>query len=131
MGLITGIHHAALRCCSEEEMKRTAKFYCDTLGMQLVRQWGRGRYAACMIDTGNGLLELFSDAEPGRCPGQVDHIALATVDVDACVERCHEKGLMVTQEPVDLVVPSEQSYPIRIAFVIGIAGEIIEFFSEQ
>ena len=86
MGLITGIHHAALRCCSEEEMKRTAKFYCDTLGMQLV---------------------------------------------DACVERCHEKGLMVTQEPVDLVVPSEQSYPIRIAFVIGIAGEIIEFFSEQ
>lgn len=131
MGLIKGLHHAALRCSGEEEMNRTASFYCDILGMRLVRNWGSGRYSACMIDTGNGLLELFADAEPGRRPGQVDHIALATADVDACVAVCREQGLMVLQEPGDLVLPSDKPFPIRIAFVIGVAREIIEFFCER
>lgn len=131
MDLIKGIHHAALRCSGEEEMNRTASFYCDMLGMHVVRAWGTGRNAACMIDTGNGLLELFANAEPGRRPGQVDHIALATDDVDACVAVCREQGLVVVQEPGDVIIPSEKLFPIRIAFVIGIAGEIIEFFCER
>lgn len=130
MSLIKGLHHAALRCCGEEEMKRTASFYCDILGMRLVRKWGSGRYSVCMIDTGAGLLELFADAESGRRPGQVDHIALTTDDVDACVAVCREQGFMVIKNPGDLVVPAEKSFPIRIAFVIGVAGEIIEFFCE-
>lgn len=43
MGLIKGIHHATLRCSGEEEMNRTASFYCDILSMQVVRDWGIGR----------------------------------------------------------------------------------------
>jgi hypothetical protein len=70
--------------------------------MRPVRNWGSRRYSACMIDTGNGLLELFADAELGRRPGQVDHIALDTDDVDACVAVCREQGLVVAQEPGDL-----------------------------
>lgn len=104
MSLIKGIHHAALRCSGEEEMNRTASFYCDILGMQMVREWGIGCYSACMIDTGNGLLELFANAEPGRRPGQVDHIALATDDVDNCVAVCREQGLVVVQEPGDVTM---------------------------
>lgn len=131
MRLIKGLHHAALRCMGEAEMNRTVSFYCDILGMRLVRNWGSGRYSVCMIDTGAGLLELFADAETGRRPGQVDHIALATNDVDVCVRICREQGLLVLQEPGSLVLPCEEPFSIRIAFVIGMAGEIIEFFCEQ
>lgn len=130
MSLIKGIHHTALRCVGEGEMNRTASFYCDILGMRRVRSWGNGRYAVCMIDTGSGLLELFADAEPGRRPGQVDHIALATDDVDACVAACREQGLAVLQESGPVFIPSEKPYPVCFAFVIGVAGEIIEFFNE-
>ena len=131
MNLINGLHHAALRCAGEEEMKRTVLFYCNVLGMSQVRSWGQGRYSGCMIDTGNGLLELFADAEPGRRPGQVDHIALATDDVDACVRACRSEGLLILQEPRSLILPCESPFSIRIAFVIGMAGEIIEFFCDN
>ena len=131
MSLVKGMHHAALRCVGEEELNSVVKFYCNVLGMKFVRSWGSGIYKVVMVDTGSGIIEIFADALPGRRPGQVDHIALATDDVDACVAACRENGLPVLQEPGDLLIPSGQPYPIRIAFVLGKAGEIIEFFHER
>ena len=37
----------------------------------------------------------------------------------------------VIMAPQDIVVPCETPYPLRIAFVEGKAGEIIEFFDEK
>ncbi|MCR5758715.1 MAG: VOC family protein [Selenomonas sp.] len=131
MSLLKGLHHAALRCCGKEEMERVITFYCDVLGMKRLRSWGEGTSAGSMLDTGNGVIELFADAEPGRKPGQVDHIALATDKVDECMAACVKEGLQVLMAPTDIVVPSEIPYPLRIAFVKGKAGEIIEFFDEK
>lgn len=131
MSLINGLHHAALRCCGKAEMDSVIEFYCDVLGMKHLRSWGEGDQAGSMLDTGNGVIELFANAEPGRRPGQVDHIALATDKVDECVDACIKEGLTVTMLPTDIVVPSEIPYALRIAFVRGKAGEIIEFFHEK
>jgi glyoxylase I family protein len=131
MSLIKGLHHAALRCCGKAEMDRVIEFYCRVLGMKRLRTWGEGNQAGSMLDTGNGVIELFADAEPGRRPGQVDHIALATDKVDECVAACVKEGMAVTMVPTDIVVPSEIPYALRIAFVQGKAGEIIEFFHER
>ncbi len=131
MGLIKGLHHAAIRCCGKEEMDRVIGFYCRVLGMVLVRRWGEGTKAGGMLDTGSGIIELFADAEPGRRPGQVDHIALATDRVDECIEACAKEGLPVIMEPTDILVPCDPPYPLRIAFAKGEAGEIIEFFHEK
>lgn len=131
MSLIKGLHHAALRCCGKAEMDRVIEFYCNVLGMKCLRSWGEGIEAGAMLDTGNGVIELFANAEPGRRPGQVDHIALYTDKVDECVAACAEEGLPVTMMPIDIVVPCEIPYPLRIAFVQGKAGEIIEFYHER
>ncbi|WP_297964571.1 VOC family protein [uncultured Anaerovibrio sp.] len=131
MSLITGLHHAALRCCGKAEMDSVIAFYCEVLGMKHLRTWGEGDQAGSMLDTGHGIIELFADAEPGRRPGQVDHIALATDKVDECVAACAKEDLPVTMMPTDIVVPSENPYALRIAFVQGKAGEIIEFFHER
>ena len=41
--MITGMHHAALRCCGLEEMERAIAFYRDVLGLSVLRRWGEGR----------------------------------------------------------------------------------------
>lgn len=131
MALIKGLHHTALRCVGEEEMNRAISFYCDILGLKLVRRWGSGKDAGCMIRTGDRLIEMFADAQPGRTDGIVDHIALETDDVDGCIEAVRSHGYQVTDEPHDLVIPSEPPFPVRIAFCRGAAGESIEFFHER
>ena len=112
-------------------MDAVIAFYCDVLGMNILRSWGDGVEAGAMLDTGNGVIELFANAEPGRRPGQVDHIALATDKVDECMAACAKEGLKVIMAPQDIVVPCETPYPLRIAFVEDKAGEIIEFFDEK
>ena len=131
MSLLKGLHHAALRCCGKAEMDDVITFYCDVLGMKRLRSCGEGVEAGAMLDTGSGVIELFANAEPGRKPGQVDHIALATDQVDECMAACAKEGLKIIMPPKDIVVPCETPYPLRIAFVEGKAGEIIECCDEK
>ena len=131
MELIKGTHHTALRCAGEEEFSAAVGFYRDVLGLKVMRTWGEGVKSGAMISTGDGVIELFADAEPGRTIGIVDHIALATDDVDACIDAVRAAGCEVTVEPHDVVIQSDPPLPIYIAFCIGKAGETIEFFCEK
>lgn len=129
--LITGMHHTALRCCGTEEMERAIAFYCDVLGLSILRRWGEGSGSGCMIDTGDRPIEMFADAEPGRKAGIVDHIALSTDDVDAVVQKVREAGFPVTVEPKDIDIACQPPLRARIAFIEGAAGESIEIFDEK
>lgn len=125
---ITGIHHLALKCCGVEEFNKTVRFYRDILGLPVARTWGEGERAGIMLDTGNGILEIFADAESRLPQGAIRHFALAADDTDACIEAVREAGYKVTMEPNDIVIGSVPPYPARIAFCIGPVGEEIEFF---
>jgi glyoxylase I family protein len=115
-----------------DEYDRTVKFYTETLGMDTVRCWGEGIASGIMIDTGDGsLMEIFADADERLPQGAVRHFALRTDDVDAAVSVVREAGYEVTMEPNDIVIESAVPFPARIAFVIGPAGEEIEFFCEK
>lgn len=130
--MIQGLHHAALRCHGVEEQERALNFYCNVLGMKPVRSWGEGRARICMIDTGNGgLLEIFADAEAGRQPGQVDHFALATDDVDGEVAKAVQYGLPVLIPPTSYDIPAETVFPVRFAYIVGPVNEIVEFIQEK
>lgn len=131
MGKIKGLHHVALRCHGEEELKKAISFYTDVLGMSVLRTWGEGKDSGAMIDCSGDIIEMFADAEPGRTIGPVDHLALATDDVDGVIEDVRKAGYPVTQEPNDIVIPSNPPFPARIAFCQGAAGESIEIFHEK
>ncbi len=126
--LITGTHHVAIRCCGEEQYREAVEFYTDVLGLEIVRTWGEGAAAGIMLNTGDSIIEMFADAEPGRGTGIVEHVALASDDVDACIEAARAAGCKIKEEPHDIVIPSEPGFPARIAFCYGKAGEMIEFF---
>ena len=131
MQFVKGLAHTALRCNGQEEMDKAIKVYTDLFGMKVLRYWGEGKTAGAMVDAGNGIIEFFADAQPGRTYGIVDHIALATDDVDAALAAAREYGLKVTAEATDIDIPSDPVLPIRCAFVEGGAGESIELFCEK
>ncbi len=128
---IKGIHHIALKAKGVTEFERICDFYCNILGMELIRSWGEGDNKAVMISTGGGLLEIFANAVDVPDEGALRHMAFAVADVDACVAAVREAGYEITTEPRDIVIPSEPPYPARIAFCRGPLGESIEFFEEK
>ncbi len=131
MATVKGIHHIALKACGKSEFDRTCRFYTDLLACPVVRTWGEGDNSAAMLQCGDSLLEIFANGTEEGAEGALRHMALATEDVDACIQAVRNAGYSVTMEPTDIVIPSAPPYPARIAFCIGPVGETVEFFCEK
>lgn len=129
--LIQGIHHVALKCENEASFEKTLDFYENILGLTLKRRWGAGEKAGAMLDAGNCLIEIFASGRTQAQTGTVNHFAFAVEQVDACVEAIRAAGYAITREPVDVVIPAQPPFPIRIAFCVGPVGEEIELFFEK
>ena len=124
--MITGIHHVSMKCGTQEEFLRAKDFYLNVLGLTLRREWPDG----VMIDTGGGLIEIFSSGAGIRAKGAVRHVALACDDVDAAAEQVRAAGYEVFIPPKDVTIPSDPPLRARMAFCVGPLGEEIEFFRE-
>ena len=124
--MIKGIHHISMKCLPEE-LHKVKDFYISVLGMSIIREWSEG----IMFDTGNGLIEIFTNADGMHCLGVIRHFALLTDNVDDAVNKVKAAGYEVFVEPNDKVIPSNPEYPIRMAFCFGPLGEQIEFFCER
>lgn len=122
--LVSGIHHVALKCSSAAEFEAEKHFYGDVLGLKKVREWKVG----VMFDTGDGIIEIFNNADDRLPTGTIRHFAFAADDVDTCAAAVRAAGYEVFIGPVDREIPSEPALPIRIAFCYGPLGEEIEFF---
>jgi len=116
-----------MKCGTAKELAKVREFYIELLGLKIVREWADGM----MIDTGNGLLEIFTNAEGTRSLGAIRHMALLTDDVDEIAAKVKAFGYEVFIEPNDKVIESNPPYPIRMAFCYGPLGEQVEFFCER
>lgn len=47
---------------NREGLAKVREFYIELLGLKVIREWAEGM----MIDTGNGLLEIFTNAGGNR-----------------------------------------------------------------
>ena len=126
-GMIRGIHHISMKCGTQEEFEKVKDFYVRILGMSIDREWPDG----VLIDSGAGMIEVFSNGagDPGR--GILRHVAFRTDNVDELVDRVKAAGYKVFVEPTDSVIRSDPEYPIRIAFCYGPLGEEVELFCER
>ena len=125
---VLGVHHIAIKGKGVDAFNQLLDFYHGILGMPIVRTWGQGQDLGAMVDTGAGLLELFSNATDVLGEGALRHLAFEVEDVDVCVEAVRAAGYKITMEPTDIVIASEPPYPARIAFCVGPTGEDVEFF---
>ena len=86
--MIKGIHHISMKCNTEEELSKVKDFYLSVLGLKIIREWPGG----IMIDTWNGLIEIFTNAEGERILGAIRHFALLTDNVDELTEKVRNAG---------------------------------------
>ena len=125
--MIKGIHHISMKCGTAEDLARVKAFYVDALGMAVCRAWPEG----IMIETGSGLIEVFTNGPGERAKGAICHVALLVDDVDEAVASVREAGYEVFVEPNDKAFDSDPPYVFRMAFCRGPLGEEIEFFQER
>ncbi len=129
MSLIKGTHHISLKPVGREQLAETLHFYCDLLGLEVIRRWEDG--SGAFVWTGNSILEINDNGEETKPQGSIHHFALLTDDVDECVRIVREAGYEITIEPKNLVLEhAEGPMPIRMAFCKGPVGEDVEFFAE-
>lgn len=128
---IKGIHHVAIKANGVEQFEKTINFYKEILGLPLIRRWEKGGAFCAMLDTGSGILELFSNADCEPQLGPLRHIAFEVESVDDCIEAVRAAGYQITVEPKDVDIPSDPVFPIRVGFCIGAAGEEVEFFATR
>jgi len=128
-----GFHHVALRA---SDFEATLRFYQDGLGFVRAYGWGEGDGRAAMLDTGDGnYLEVFAGGKyaPGTEPpeGALLHFALRTSDVDGAYARALAAGARSQVEPQDVTIAGDPPMLVRLAFVRGLDGEVIEFFQND
>lgn len=129
---ITGIHHVAIKV-TPQVFPKVIKFYEDLLGLLPIRRWGTGENLAVMLSTGdNSVLEIMSGPLAGTAPsdGALRHIALACDDCEGYGRLMEENGYEIIVPAKSVTIPCATPYPVKICFVKGEAGEIIEFFEE-
>ncbi len=84
-----------------------------------------------MFETGDGLVEVFTNAEEELPQGSIRHFAFKTNDVDQCVKIVRESGYQITLESKDVVIASNPPFPIRVAFGIDRLAKRLSFFQER
>ena len=123
--MIRGIHHVSMKCTAAD-LPAVRAFYTGLLGLRLLREWPEG----LMLDTGAGLLEIFTTGGGVREKGAIRHVAFAVDDVDAAAAAVRGAGYEVFLGTKDIVMASEPPFRARMAFCRGPLGEEIEFFRE-
>ena len=120
--MIKGIHHVSLKCSKGRQYKEVLHFYSEVLGMSY-RTWGdEADPDGVLFDTGNGLIEIFTNKDDEAEYGIIRHVALETDNVDSTISKVRSAGYEVFISPKDISVP----FDARVAFCFGPLGEQVE-----
>ena len=136
-------HHVALRAT---DFDRTVKFYTEGLGFRVHHAFAvPGRIdRAAFLDAGDGrYVEIFGPDSsvqsegrrraPGeeRTEGALLHFCLRVADTDAAYARALAAGAESRVAPRTSTLNRDPLVEVRIAFVTGPEGEVIEFLQSE
>jgi catechol 2,3-dioxygenase-like lactoylglutathione lyase family enzyme len=136
-------HHVALRTT---DFDRTVKFYTEGLGFKVHYEFAvPGRIdRAAFLDAGDGrYVEIFGPEsavqsegrrrKPGedRTEGALLHFCLRVADTEAAYARALAAGAESRVAPRTSTLRQDPLVEVRIAFVTGPEGEVIEFLQSE
>ncbi|MEI6602451.1 MAG: VOC family protein [Clostridia bacterium] len=133
-----GFHHIAVKATNYD---KSYEFYTNGLGLVPVASWGEGESRGVMMNLGDGgCIELFAggvavekvgtEVTEGyeNLAGNWMHFAIKTDDAQGAFDAAIQAGAVCQKEPFEVTIPSTPPMPVKIAFVTGPDGEVIEFF---
>ena len=126
-----GFHHVAIRAY---DFEKTLDFYKTALGYERIFGWGAPPKRAAMLGMGDGnYTEVFEGRPEGEIipEGAVLHYAVRVADTDAAYARAIAAGAKSVSEPATVNIQGDRVVPVRIAFIKGLDGEVIEFFQND
>ena len=144
-GTDQGFHHVAIRAVDFDE---TVRFYTEGLGFSVRFRFSvPGRIdRAAFIDVGDGrYIEVFGQGstvqaegrrrrpDEERTEGALLHFCLRVVDVEASYARALAAGATSRIPPRTAMLGGDDGTTgeVRIAFVVGPNGEVIEFLKSE
>ncbi len=125
--MIKGIHHVSMKTRNDAEYERVKKFYSKILGLKIIKECE----SCLLLDTGNGIVEIFRNGTEETVRGVIRHFAFAVDDVKACVDAVSGAGYEVFVPMKEVDVGGDRNLHATIAFCKGPLGEEIEFFSSE
>jgi glyoxylase I family protein len=144
LGTAPGFHHVAIRAVDFDE---TIRFYTEGLGFRVHYRFSVPERIdrAAFLDAGDGrFIEVFGDGSTvqsegrrrfpneDRTEGAVLHFCLRVADVEASYAKALAAGAQSRVAPRTGQLGTDPLVEVRIAFVTGPNGEVIEFLcSEQ
>ena len=136
-------HHVALRAT---DFDRTVKFYTEGLGFKVHYEFAiPGRIdRAAFLDAGDGrYIEIFGpessvqsegrrrNAGEERTEGALLHFCLRVADTEAAYAKALVAGAEPRVAPRTGTLNQDPLVEVRIAFVTGPEGEVIEFLQSE
>ena len=143
LGTAPGFHHVAIRAVDFDE---TIRFYTEGLGFRVHYPFSvPGRIdRAAFLDAGDGrFVEVFGSGSTvqaegrwrlpneERTEGALLHFCLRVADTDASYARALAAGAASRVEPGTRRLSEDPLVDVRIAFVTGPNGEVIEFMQSE
>jgi glyoxylase I family protein len=143
LGTPPGFHHVAIRAVDFDE---TIRFYTEGLGFRVHFPFAvPGRIdRAAFLDAGDGrFVEVFGagsmvqaegrrrQPDEERTEGALLHFCLRVADTDASYARALAAGAVSRVEPGTRRLSEDPLVDVRIAFVVGPNGEVIEFMQSE
>ncbi|MFJ8312057.1 MULTISPECIES: VOC family protein [unclassified Streptomyces] len=140
--------HVAITC---PDVDAALRFYSEGLGFDRTYEWTKSSKASCpcqAVYSGRGVyielngdtyIELFPGGTAGAdsSSGPLQHIALTVPDVDAAYASCLAAGGQAfplddwAGDPTTVVLNGEPEVQVRVAFVKGTGGELIELYEQH
>jgi glyoxylase I family protein len=143
LGTAPGLHHVAIRAVDFDE---TIRFYTEGLGFRVHFSFSvPGRIdRAAFLDAGDGrFVEVFGPGstvqaegrrrEPheARTEGALLHFCLRVADTETAYAKALAAGATSRVEPITRRLSEDPLAEVRIAFVTGPNGEVIELMQSE
>jgi predicted enzyme related to lactoylglutathione lyase len=81
------------------DFERSFRFYAESLGLHIYREWGRGSTRGVVFFLGGGFLELSASSRAGA--SESVGLWLQVRDVDAVGHELKEAGVEIIEVPTD------------------------------
>jgi len=120
-------HHVALKV---KAFDKVVGFYKEVLGLKEKIAWDMDGNPAVMLEMADGgIVEVFGGhTDEAEANARWGHFAVLVDDVPGTYEKALAYGAKPQIAPTDAAIKGTSTMNVEIAFVVGLGGEVIEFF---